>query len=176
MKTDSRANGFTLVEVMVALAIVAVALPALMFSMHQQIDGTAYLRDKSFARMVASNRLNEIRLISLARQQLEKGTDTGSSELAGREWLWRVTTTETVVPNFYRIQIDVSEPDAEDGEVLFTLIGSLSGDLENMGVPAPGKQSGSQYTQESDNSGGSPALGDLNIPNLLPGSGVPGEA
>jgi general secretion pathway protein I len=122
--------------------------------------------------MVASNRLNEIRLISLARQQLEKGTDTGSSELAGREWLWRVTTTETVVPNFYRIEIDVSQPDAEDDEVLFTLIGSLSGDLANVGAPAAGSPSGSGDTQGSGNSGGPADLGELNIPDLLPGTGV----
>lgn len=134
MKTNSRASGFTLVEVMVALAVVAVALPALMFSLHQQIDGTAYLRDKSFARMVASNRLNEIRLIARAKQQLEKGSDSGTAELAGREWQWQTTTTETVVPNFYRIEIEVSEPDAQENEVLFTLIGSLSGDLANVGI------------------------------------------
>lgn len=176
MKTDSRANGFTLVEVMVALAVVAVALPALMFSLHQQIDGTAYLRDKSFARMVASNRLNEIRLISRARQQIEKGTDSGSSELAGREWLWDVTTTETVVPNFYRIEINVSEPDAEDDEVLFTLIGSMSGDLANVGTAGGQGNPNGPKTPEAPES---PEVGlppvNPNLSDLISGNGVAGE-
>ena len=135
MKTGLRADGFTLVEVMVALAVVAVALPALMFSLHQQVDGTAYLRDKSLARMVASNKLNEVRLLARARQQLVKGSDSGSYELAGRLWQWRLVTTETVVPNFYQIEIAVSAPEAPEDEVLYTLIGSMSGDLANTGTP-----------------------------------------
>ena len=56
-------GGFTLVEVMVALAVVAVALPALMVALYQQIDGTAYLQDKSLAHMVATNKLTEIRIL-----------------------------------------------------------------------------------------------------------------
>ncbi len=74
---SSGSQGFTLVEVMVALAVVAVALPALLFSLHQQIDGTAYLRDKSIAHIVAVNKLTEIRLLSRARGQLLKGNRDG---------------------------------------------------------------------------------------------------
>jgi general secretion pathway protein I len=52
-------RGFTLVEVMVALAVVAIALPALLVALSQHVDGTGYLRDKSLAQMVAANKLAE---------------------------------------------------------------------------------------------------------------------
>ena len=58
-----QASGFTLVEVMVALAVVAVALPALLLTLSQQIDGLRYLEDRSHAQWVAANRLAELRLV-----------------------------------------------------------------------------------------------------------------
>jgi type II secretion system protein I len=69
-----RSAGFTLVEVMVALAIVALALPALLLTLDQQIDGTAYLRDRSLAQIVASNRLTEVRLALRSGRQNLRGT------------------------------------------------------------------------------------------------------
>ena len=68
-----RARGFTLVEVMVALAIVAIALPALLMALYQQIDDTAYLRDKTLAYMVAENKLAEIRLVIGSTRNLSAG-------------------------------------------------------------------------------------------------------
>ena len=131
MNIDSRARGFTLVEVMVALAVVAVALPALMFSLHQQIDGTVYLRDKSLAHMVAINKLTEVRIMARAREQLLKGKDSGTSELADRQWDWQLNSIETELPNFYRVEITVSTPEALDGSALYTLVGFLSADLRS---------------------------------------------
>ena len=71
-----RARGFTLVEVMVALAVVAVALPALLTTLYQQADDTAYLRDKALAHMVAANRLQETRLVVAATRTLRRRTCT----------------------------------------------------------------------------------------------------
>lgn len=129
MKLDKGVRGFTLVEVMVALAVVAVALPALMFSLHQQIDGTVYLRDKSLAHMVATNKLTEVRIMARAREQLLKGKDSGTSELADRQWDWQLNSTETELPKFYRVEIKVSAPETRDGSALYTLVGFMSADL-----------------------------------------------
>jgi len=122
-------RGFTLIEVMVALAVVAVALPALMFSLHQQIDGTAYLRDKSVAHLIAANKLTEVRLLARARGQLLKGTDSGTTEMAGRQWDWQLNSTETQLPKFFRVEIKVQAPDSPDENSIYTLVGFLSADL-----------------------------------------------
>ena len=123
-------QGFTLVEVMVALAVVAVALPALLFSLHQQIDGTAYLRDKSIAHIVAANKLTEIRLLSRARGQLLKGKDEGSTEMADRQWNWQLNSTESELPKFYRVEINVFLAEATDGSPLHSLVGFISADMQ----------------------------------------------
>ena len=98
-------RGFTLVEVMVALAVVAIALPALMFSLHQQVDGTAYLRDKLLANMVAANKLVEIRILARARESLLQGKDSGVATMADRDWYWWVESQVTEVDKFYRVEI-----------------------------------------------------------------------
>ena len=115
---------------MVALAVVAVALPALLFSLHQQIDGTAYLRDKSIAHIVAANKLTEIRLLSRARGQLLKGKDEGSTEMADRQWNWQLNSTESELPKFYRVEINVFLAEATDGSPLHSLVGFISADMQ----------------------------------------------
>jgi len=135
MHPDLKVRGFTLVEVMVALAVVAVALPALMFSLHQQIDGTGYLRDKSIAHIIAANKLTEVRLLAKARGQLLKGKDSGTSEMAGREWRWKINSTETELPKFFRVEIKIQAPDSEDENSIYTLVGFLLGDLQAGDTP-----------------------------------------
>ncbi len=115
-------SGFTLVEVMVALAVVALALPALLFALHQQVDGAGYLRDKSLAQMVANNKLVELRLLTVARSSLFSGVDSGVEEMAGRQWHWRVESSATQVQSFYRVEIAVREGEEGEGLPLHTLV------------------------------------------------------
>lgn len=124
-----RGAGFTLVEVMVALAIVAVALPALLTSLYQQADDTAYLRDKALAQMVAANKLEEVRLAAAATSAVRPGRESGMSSMARRDWYWWVEIAAAPgVPNFYRVEIVVG-PDADDPQNrLYALSGFLSGD------------------------------------------------
>ena len=131
MKSGGDAAGFTLVEVMVALAVVAVALPALLMSLYQQVDSTAYLRDKSVAHMVAANKLAELRIIAHARQSLLRGRDSGVTEMADREWHWWLESRVTEVDQFYRLEIRVAATAEERERPLHTLVAFLSADLES---------------------------------------------
>ena len=118
--------GFTLVEVMVALAVVAVALPALLVTLSQQLDGLRYLEDRTHAQWVAANRLAELRLVVGAKGSLQTARVSGTEEMAGRSWYWWSEGVETEVPGFFRYEIVVS--DQEDGEAspVHTLDGYLA--------------------------------------------------
>ncbi|WP_439105943.1 type II secretion system minor pseudopilin GspI [Congregibacter sp.] len=125
-RPSSRSAGFTLVEVMVALAVVALAVPALLFTMDQQIDGTAYLRDRSLAQVVASNRLAELRLALRGGSQSLRGSSTGSEEMAGRDWFWRVQSQSTEVPDFSRVEIQVRSAEEDNAPSLYTLVAFIA--------------------------------------------------
>jgi general secretion pathway protein I len=125
-----RMRGFTLVEVMVALAVVAIALPALLVALYQQVDSTAYLRDKTMAHAVAANKLTELRLLSRARQGLFRGNDGGVAQMGERDWYWWLQSQPTEVEQFYRVEISVALEEASRDTPLYTLVAFLSSDLQ----------------------------------------------
>ena len=117
--------GFTLVEVMVALAVVALAVPALLFTLFQQLEGTEYLRDRSVASWVAANRLNELKLVVAKQGAVPEGQLSGETRLAQRDWYWWIEQEGTEVPGFIRVDINVAtEETAEQG--LHTLTAFIS--------------------------------------------------
>ena len=125
-KQSAHGTGFTLVEVMVALVVVAIVLSALLLTLSQQLDGLRYLDDRAHAQLVAANRLAELRLVLDAKGTLQRGTTSGTESMAGRDWYWWSEGTETPVPGFYRYEIAVS--DRQDGQdaPIHTLDGYLA--------------------------------------------------
>ena len=82
------AKGFTLIEVMVAVAILALALPAMLYALSNQLENTGYLRDKLFAQWAAENALAEIRFANRRSGNIAK-SQQGEEQIAGRTWYWR---------------------------------------------------------------------------------------
>jgi general secretion pathway protein I len=99
-----RAGGFTLIEIIVAVAILAVAMAALITGMARYAANAAALREKTVALWVAHNRLTEI---GLEPGWPDLGASDGDVEMAGIEWRWDVTVAETPDPRVRRIDIDV---------------------------------------------------------------------
>ena len=82
MKTTN--SGFTLVEVLVAVAIVALAVTGILVAMMRQIDGTAYLRDKLFAHYVAQNQMELALLANAHTNDIPSDAFSGVDEMVGR--------------------------------------------------------------------------------------------
>ena len=130
-QNHSNQKGFTLVEVMVALTVVAVTLPALLFLLSQQVDGTAYLRDRSVAQWVAADRVAEVRLAVAKQRRASEGVIAGESERAGRTWYWRSEIQETPVPGFMRLTVTVTSEEGEGDAALYTLDAFLNAEVVN---------------------------------------------
>ena len=105
------ARAFTLVEVLVALAILAVALAAGMRAVAQSADGAASLRLRTLALWVAQNRLAQAQL---ADPWPARGVVEGDETQAGTRLAWHETVSDTPNPALRRVEITVSEPGVAD--------------------------------------------------------------
>jgi general secretion pathway protein I len=106
-----RARGFTLVEILVALAIVAVALAAGMRALAQSTDGAALLKSRTLALWVAQNRLAAAQL---ATPWPAPGTQRGSVVQAGVPFAYTETVSATPNPAFRKFEVTVAAPDLPD--------------------------------------------------------------
>ena len=88
----NKLRGFTLIEVMVALTIIAVALASLIKASGNHTNSASYLKNKTLAHYVA---LNEITQLQINKAWPNTGTTNKSTEMAGAEWFW----TRKVVKN-----------------------------------------------------------------------------
>ncbi len=99
-----RIHGFTLLEVLVALAILAVALAALIRTSGDSAENLRYLREKTLAQWVAANLLTDLQV---RHRWLATGKEQGKSELAEREWYWTRTVSGTVDDRLREVEITV---------------------------------------------------------------------
>lgn len=121
-------RGFTLVEVMVALVIVAVALPAFLTLVMAQLDGTAAIRDRTLAFWVAENEMTRLHLQQrLLQDYTVPDRDAGEVTLAGLEWRWELETEATEVPGFRQVEVAIA-PNRDREAVMARLTGFVRDD------------------------------------------------
>ncbi len=109
--TLPRARGFTLVEVLVALMIVAIGLSALMIAVSGTARTSGYLRDKTLAQWIALNRLTEVRLNS--NNKFAQNTDAAEVKFAGRTWHYDTRYFDTSIATMKRVVVRVYAGDSK---------------------------------------------------------------
>lgn len=121
-----QSSGFTLVEVLVALTIIAIALGALLNTAGTQASSTAYLKHKTIAHWVA---VNELTQLQIASEFPDLGDKRGSTEMANHAWYWIRTTKQTEDENAREVTFTVYA-DEDYKENLTSLVGYATQDVQ----------------------------------------------
>ena len=127
---NARSRGFTLVEVVVALAIVAIGMLAVFKTIGDTVNNVSELRDRSFATWIADNHITEIR-VSGEMPSVEE--TAGELEFAGRRWHWLTKVSQTQVEGLRRIDVSVRR----DGDAENASLAHLAGFVGATATAAP---------------------------------------
>lgn len=111
-------KGFTLIEIMVALAIITITLGAIIENTTAANINAQYLRDKTVAGWIA---MNQISLVRAKRQWGSAGaTKQGEVEMAGQQWQWKLSFIKTDDENIRRLDVQVFKLDEEKPLVMMS--------------------------------------------------------
>ncbi|CAK0769413.1 general secretion pathway protein I [Gammaproteobacteria bacterium] len=97
-------TGFTLIEVLIALAILAIALGAAVKGISDYANNAAYLRDRTLAHWVAMNQVAEYQLRT---EWPAIGKSEGKAGLGRLAWHWRAVVSPTTDPDLRRLDVEV---------------------------------------------------------------------
>lgn len=157
-----RARGFTLVEVLVALAIVTLAMSALLGTLNSAAGTAGYLQDKTLAEWIALNQVSKTRLQS---QVPSKGNSDGEVDYAGRKWKWKQNVDDMPIPGILKIEVQVRPSDVTASSesawyadvigVFGDAVGAPRGDLPSWNV-SPGQTPGQNRPGANNTPGATP--------------------
>ena len=111
--------GFTLIELMVALAVLAIGMTAALHSTSQAGYAGTFLKQKTIAHWVASNQAAEL---AINKEWLKPGITNGTEIMAKQTWHWETEVKNTGVPELRLVTIRVTL-DGEEKASLITFLG-----------------------------------------------------
>jgi general secretion pathway protein I len=164
------AAGFTLVEVLVALMIIAMGLAALMTAVSGTARTSGMLRDKTIAGWIALNRLAEVRL-NLTK--FGQNNDTGELDFANRKWHYDTRYFTTSINSMKRVVVRVYAGDLKTkGNPLVESVGFIGTQISPPGnsntvlwTTANGPNAAAS-TPAGTPTGASPTNGAINPPSI----------
>ena len=113
------AAGFTLLEVLVALAVIALSMGAIIKATGDYTNNQSYLRDRTMALWVARNVLVQFRV---DQEWPDVGERKGTQEMGNREWRWLAVTSQTDEEELRRLDVEVFPIDSEDDDLPLSVL------------------------------------------------------
>lgn len=114
--TNSKNHGFTLIEVLIALAIIAIALTALLKATAQNITNTDRIKEKTVSHLIAMQAITLIQMNKIAASP----QSTQTTSMLGEKWYWRIKISPTSLNKTQKITISMSQK--QNGPFLDELI------------------------------------------------------
>lgn len=101
-------------EVLVSLAVLAIALSALVKSSGENTSNMEYLRDKTFAHWAAMNKATELRV---NKTWASTGNSNGSAKMASREWHWTMKVEATPDKAIRKYFLEIRKDSHDDNPI-----------------------------------------------------------
>jgi len=131
MNSSVNSRGFTLVEVVVALAIVVVAFLAMYGSVQQMVASTTLLQEKTIGSWIAFDQITQLRI---GGEFPDADKREGEIEMAGSNWLYSIEFSDTASADVKQVIVRVS-PESDPDNQIGLATGALLRPLAPAGQP-----------------------------------------
>ena len=101
------ADGFTLIEVLIALAIMSIALTAILLTLYTSLKHTRQIQETNIAYFVSQEGLHIVQMKQIS-VSLNQTTTPQQMPFFGKTWYWQATAYPTDIPKLYRIEASAS--------------------------------------------------------------------